>query len=115
MEDLPWEGGVPPGAPPPPPVAMPLAASPGPKAMAIWDKVPEGLRNNHARIEMSSYLALLRGQVENPEALALVVMADDLIGTQVLLDLTHEFGDSNSPNYFSALHGELCGRLGTGR
>jgi hypothetical protein len=46
--------------------------------MAIWDKVPEGMRANHAGAEMASYLALLGGQVENPEALALAVMTTSL-------------------------------------
>jgi hypothetical protein len=70
-------GIIPPGDPPPPPVTLPLA-SPGPIAMAIWDKVPEALRVNHAGTEMARYLALLGGQVENPEALALAVTTTSL-------------------------------------
>jgi hypothetical protein len=46
--------------------------------MAIWDKVPEGMRANHTGAEMASYLALLGGQVENPKALALTVMTTSL-------------------------------------
>jgi hypothetical protein len=68
----PFVEGAPPGVPPPPPVIIPLA-SPGPIARAIWAKVPELLRDSHARTEMSNYLALLNGPTHNPEALALAV------------------------------------------
>ena len=71
--------GAPLGAPPPPPAlsVLPLA-SPGAISRAIWSKVPEALRNQHAGKEMANYLALLNGGTPHPEALALAVTTSAL-------------------------------------